>query len=159
TGAGILFNTFLDIPFNVSVILFAALVGIYVSFGGFRAVASMDTINALPMILFSAILIVLTLIMTGGMPGLSSKLFELGPELTQVFEPTMYSPLGIVGLYVFWIIIFMSNPYLSTKLMAMRDTKRNTMRIYLYIVLVVGLIINLTYIVGLGGRALFPNLE
>lgn len=159
TGAGILFNTFLGIPFNVSVIGFSVIIAIYVSIGGFRAIANMDTINAIPMVLFSLILIIVTLVMTGGMSGLSAGLTEIGPELSQMFEPSMYSPWGIVGLYVFWIIIFMSNPYLSTKLMAMRDTKKSTMRIYLYMVLVLGLIINLTYIVGLGGRVLYPDIE
>lgn len=157
-GAAILFNTFLGIPFNIGLIIFGVIVAIYVSVGGFRAIAWTDTVQAIPMILFSLVLIITTLVLTGGLSGLSDRLFEIGPALTNTFEPTMYSPWGIVGLYVFWTLIFISNPYLSTKFMAMRSSDRPSMRTFLYITLGLGLIINLNYIVGLGARVLLPDL-
>src|SRR5699024_5036894 len=112
-----------------------------------------------PMIFFSVILIVLSLVLTGGMSGLSSRLSEIGPELSNMFEPSMYSPWGIVGLYVFWTLIFISNPYLSTKFMAMRSSGRSTMRTFLYVTLVIGLILNLNYIIGLAARVLLPDIS
>src|SRR5699024_5370721 len=121
-GAAVLFNVVLGIPFNFSIILFGAIIAIYVSLGGFHAIAWTDVIQGVPMILFSLILIVISLVLTGGLSGLDSRLSEIGPDLASVFGTADYSPWGIVGLFVFWTVIFISNPYLSTKFMAMKSS-------------------------------------
>ncbi|MFD1037282.1 sodium/solute symporter [Virgibacillus byunsanensis] len=157
-GAAILFNAVMGIPMNTALIVFGIIVAIYVSFGGFRAIAWTDVVQSVPMVLFSLILITYSFLKVGGLSGLGERLADIDPSLTNMFEPTLYSPLGVIGLYVFWMIVFSSNPYLSTKFMALKDSRKKTMRTFLITVLIFTAILNLNFIIGLAARPLLPNL-
>lgn len=158
-GATILFTEVLNVPPKIALAVFTLLVAVYVGFGGFRAVTWTGTVQGLPMILFSVVLIGITLVATDGLSGLSEGLGRIDPALTSFFEGEIFSPAGVVGLYVFWTVVFSSNPHLATKFMALRDGRRPTMAVVLVTVLVLTAIINLNYIIGLGARVMMPDLD
>ncbi len=157
-GAGILFNAILGIPYSVSIIVFAIIVCLYVTFGGFRAVAWTDTAQVIPMTICAIALIAAGYFNAGGFKGIYEAYSQIDASLNAMFEPTMYNPIGVVGLYLFWILIFTSNPYLSTKFMALDGGNKKTTRTFLWVTLIFTIIINATYIIGLSGRVLIPGL-
>lgn len=157
-GVSILFEVVLGIPNAVGLVIFAVVVGIYTALGGFRAVAWTDTAQAIPMVIFSVALVVISYTLVGGFSGLSTRLTEIDPALTNVFEPTLFTPWGVLGAYVFWMLIFASNPYLSTKFMAMRSSGKGTMLVFTLVTLGLTALLNLNYIIGLSARVKLPGL-
>jgi SSS family transporter len=157
-GASILFESILGIPSTVGLVLFTLIVGFYVAVGGFRAVVWTDAIQAIPMLIFSAVLIGVCYVWVGGLSGLNAQLQQIDPTLMGVFDAEVFTPAGVIGSYIFWFIVFISNPYLSIRFMAIRDTGKRSMGTFLIATLLMATLINSNYFIGLVGRVALPGL-
>ena len=66
---------------------------------------------------------------------------------------------GIIGNFVFWCVIFVSQPYLCSRFLAIPDVSRKTIGVFLITALILTVIYNSFYIAGLTGRVLFPDAD
>jgi len=165
-GGAVLLDSFCGIPYELSLVGFTAIVAIYVSIGGRHAITWTDVFQAIPMATLAVVLLAVGLHSVGGFAGLDAKLAAIDPNMLRVAEPSdsaiIASPAGIIGMFVFWIVIFVCQPYLACTSMAMRSTsKRSLLNFFLTIVILLTAI-NAFYIVGLIGRATLgeiPNAD
>ena len=162
-GGAILLESFTGISFDLGLFIITALIIFYVIAGGLRSVAWTDFVQGFPMLVISIILLAVSLNAVGGFTGLEEKLAAINPDMLRVVEadkPDAQMTLsGIIGNFVFWCIIFVSQPYLCSRFLAIPNVSRKTIGIFLITVLVLTVIYNSFYIAGLTGRVLFPDAD
>ena len=143
--------------------IITAIIIFYVIAGGLRSVAWTDFVQGFPMLIISIALLVVSLQAVGGFSGLEDKLSAINPDMLRVVEadkPDAQMTLsGIVGNFVFWCVIFISQPYLCSRFLAIPNVSRKTIGIFLITALFLTVIYNSFYIAGLTGRVLFPDAD
>lgn len=161
-GAAILLEKFTGVSFNLGLVIITAVVVFYVVSGGLRSVAWTDFVQGIPMLILAIVVLVLSLNRVGGFSGLEAGLQALNPALLTVVDkgpdPIMNVG-GIIGNFAFWFVIFISQPYLCSRFLAIPSVNRNMIGKFLLLSLSLALVYNLFYIVGLTGRVMFPNTE
>lgn len=161
-GASVLLESFTGIPFNTGLLIFTLVVSFFVAFGGLRSVVWTDFIQGLPMFICAIVLTFVSLKAVGGLSGIEEKLSVSNPDMLRVVEPrgpdAVFPIEGVIGSIAYWIVIFLSQPYLSSRFLAMPDTRRKTIGTFLLWSLLLGVVFNAIYLVGLAGRILYPDL-
>lgn len=162
-GAAILLESFIGIDFDVALLVITGIILFYVIVGGLRSVAWTDFVQGFPMLIISLVLLVISLNAVGGFNGLEERLAAINPEMLNVVEndkpDAQMTGIGIIGNFVFWCVIFISQPYLCSRFLAIPNVSRRTIGIFLITTLVLTVIYNSFYIAGLTGRVLFPEAE
>lgn len=162
-GGAILLESFTGISFDMGLFIITAIIIFYVIAGGLRSVAWTDFVQGFPMLIISIALLVVSLQAVGGFSGLEDKLSAINPDMLRVVEadkPDAQMTLsGIVGNFVFWCVIFISQPYLCSRFLAIPNVSRKTIGIFLITALFLTVIYNSFYIAGLTGRVLFPDAD
>lgn len=162
-GSAILMEMFLGIPYNAGVMLTVVIMVVFVAIGGLRSVAWTDFVQGIPMIIIALILVFISFRAVGGFSGLETMLAAYDPDMLRIVEaeePGAIMPLsGVIGNFVFYAVIFISQPYLCSRFLAVRNIEKKTIASFLVITLIVTAVIELFYLVGLTGRVLYPDAE
>ena len=162
-GAAILLESFTGISFDMGLVIITAIIIFYVIVGGLRSVAWTDFAQGFPMLIISITLLVVSLNAVGGFSGLEDKLAAINPDMLRVVEAdkpdAQMTISGIIGNFVFWCVIFVSQPYLCSRFLAIPDVSRKTIGVFLITALILTVIYNSFYIAGLTGRVLFPDAD
>lgn len=162
-GGAILLEKFIHIPFDLSLVIITAIILFYVAAGGLKSVAWTDFAQGFPMMVICVTLLIISLNAVGGFSGLEEKLAQIDPKMLNLTEEEGgaggMTVSGIIGNFVFWCVIFISQPYLCSRFLAIPDVSRKTIGKFLIISLALTIVLNSFYIVGLTGRVLFPEAE
>lgn len=161
-GAAVLLESFTNIPFNIGVLIFTLFIAIFCATGGLRSVVWVSVVQGIPMFFIAIILVIVALSAVGGLAGIEETLSISNPNMLQLVEPRSADatmPIeGVIGVFAYWAIMFVAQPYLSSRFMAIRDTKPKTIGTFLIWTLVLTVIFNTLYLTGLAGRILYPNI-
>lgn len=162
-GAAVLLESFTGISFKAGLAIITVVIIFYVIGGGLKSVAWTDFAQGLPMLIISIVLVVISLKAVGGFSGLDEKLALIDPAMLNIVQPeasdAQMSLSGVFGNFVFWCIIFISQPYLCSRFLAIPNVKRKTIGTFLITALLLSSIYNSFYLCGLTGRVLFPDVE
>lgn len=162
-GAAVLLESFTGISFNMGLAIITVVIIFYVIVGGLRSVAWTDFVQGLPMLVISIVLLVVSLNAVGGFSGLEEKLSQIDPNMLKVVQDealdAQMSLSGVLGNFVFWCVIFISQPYLCSRFLAIPNVKRKTIGTFLITALILSVVYNSFYIAGLTGRVLFPDVK
>ena len=162
-GAAVLLESFTGISFKAGLAIITVVIIFYVIVGGLKSVAWTDFAQGLPMLIISVVLVVLSLKAVGGFNGLETKLAQVDPNMLNIVQAespdAQMSLSGVFGNFVFWCIIFISQPYLCSRFLAIPNVKRKTIGTFLITALILSTIYNSFYLCGLTGRVLFPDVE
>ena len=159
TGSGKTFESFLGIPYEAGVILGAVVILIYTSFGGLKAVAWSDLIQAT---LMAAALVALPLVAireVGGLSELAARLAAMEPGLLRPLGAGGFSGQGIadVASHLGIGLAFLGAPQLLVRFMASKD-RRTLSDGGLMAALVIVLFDLGAVLTGMAGRALHPAI-
>ncbi len=159
TAIGKTFDAIFGVPHYWSIPIGGAIVILYTSMGGVRAVAWTDFVQGLIMVAGLVILALVALVHLGGFQGMTAGVAETKPEAlawmggksTAVFFGSLVGLLGI-GLG------YPGQPHVITRYMAAKDTR--TIKQGIWIAMGWGLLIySSAILLGVSGNALFPGLE
>lgn len=161
-GAAVLLESFTGISFKAGLAIITVVIIFYVIVGGLKSVAWTDFAQGLPMLVISIVLVILSLHAVGGFNGLEEKLAIIDPNMLKIVQEeskdAQMSLSGVFGNFVFWCVIFISQPYLCSRFLAIPNIKRKTIGTFLITALILSSIYNSFYICGLTGRVLFPDV-
>ena len=123
-AAGKTFNATFGWPYELGVLVGAAIVLVYTITGGFRAVAWTDVIQALFMVSALVLLPLVLLVHLGGVGGMWAQLsaLEVGPSLTHPVAGR--SGMVMLGFLAGWLGLplgYPGQPHILVRLMAARD--------------------------------------
>lgn len=159
-GAAILLEKFTGLAFAPSLILIAFAVLLYTNIGGLRSVAWTDCLQGIMMCILAAVVVTGGLIAVGGIGGIETSLTAMGKGDMLKFAQPLGSELdviGIIGMAAFSFFVMFSQPYITSRYIALKDVSRKHVGQFLMISLVTGYLFNLMFINGLTGRVLFPD--
>ena len=157
-AVAVIFDTMFGMSAVLSVVLFMAVVTIYVTAGGFKAVVWTDVAQGIIMVAISIATGIVAVKATGGFTGMNAALAQQGDSFVALTESSFVTPLAVV-LMPFWLFFLtMANPYLVIRHMALPDTRKKTLTKYFIYLLILQSVILFTYLGGLAARALIPDL-
>lgn len=160
-GAAILLEKFTGLAFAPALIIIAFAVLFYTNIGGLRSVAWTDFVQGIMMCILAAVVVTGGLIAVGGIGGLESSLIEMGRgdmvAFAQPFGQGDLDVIGILGMTAFSFFVMFSQPYISSRYIALKDISRKSIGQFLFIALITGYLFNLMFLNGLTGRVLFPD--
>lgn len=161
-GGAILLEQFTGIPFRWGVLLFTGLIAIYSATGGLRSSIWTSVLQGIPMFIISIVLVYMALRAVGGLSGVEKTFAQDSPEMLNIVQersPDAIFPIeGIIGIFAYQLIMFVAQPYLSSRFMSIRDTKPKTIGIFLLTTLILTVAYNTLYLAGLAGRVLYPDI-
>ncbi len=149
----------LDVPYEWGIVGFAFTVGLYTSYGGFRAVAWTDAFQAIVMLLGVLLTLGFALDKVGGFGPVWEGLAAQSADLLTAEGPDEFLPWQTAAsFFVIWPFATAGQPALMARYLACRDRaalKRAAFLIGLYILLLYPAVI----MIGIIGRVLVPELE
>ncbi|WP_062199098.1 sodium/pantothenate symporter [Massilibacterium senegalense] len=158
-GGGRLIESITNLPYQVSLFIFVLAVLVYVTIGGFRAVAITDLIQGIIMF-FGTIIIFVAVVYAGG--GIESIVDTLKQE-----NPNLITPFGADGtlskafVSSFWILVgigVVGVPQVVVKAMTYKDSKAMHQAIIIGTVMI-GFIMLGMHLIGVFARAIMPGIE
>ncbi|GGB42218.1 sodium/panthothenate symporter [Virgibacillus dakarensis] len=158
-GGARLIESLLGIPYTGALFIFALSVLIYVTIGGFRAVALTDAVQGIIMFVGTLILLIATIIAGGG---ISNIITDLSTE-----NPNLITPFGADGTltpaYVssFWILVgvgVVALPQIAVRAMSYKNA-RSMHRALIIGTIVVGFIMLNMHLIGVFARPILPGIE
>ncbi|MDO5718438.1 MAG: hypothetical protein Q4P34_05580 [Tissierellia bacterium] len=162
-GAAILLEQFTNIPFVWGVLIFTGLIAVYCATGGLRSAIWTSVIQGIPMFFIAIALVWLSLKVVGGFNGIEQTLSNSHPEMLNIVQErapgAMFPIEGVIGVFAYWLIMFIAQPYLCSRFMSIKDTKPKTIGIFLITTLVLTIVYNTLYLSGLAGRIIYPGIE
>ncbi len=157
-GGARLFESLLGIPYIVGLIIFAAVVIIYTTIGGFRAVTITDAIQTVVMLVATIVLFFVILRDGNGMHNIMMKIKEINPAL---LTPSSGGNIAKPFIMSFWVLVgigVLALPSNVIRCMAFKDTKAMH-RAMIIGTSVVGILILGMHFVGILGLAIEPDLK
>lgn len=157
-GGARLFESVTGAPYIVGLTIFAVVVTLYTTLGGFRAVALTDAIQGFVMLFATGILFFVLLKQGGGMENIMHKVAEIDPNLLRpdgggkIAKPFILSFWALVGVGILGL------PATTVRCMAFKDTKAMH-RAMVIGTSVVGILMLGMHLVGVMGLAVEPNVE
>jgi len=146
------------LDYSLSLSIFAIVVVIYTSFGGFRAVAITDTIQGIVMIIATLFLIFALNKAGGGMANITRNIYEINPDL---LTPTSGGNVAKSFMLGFWVLVgvgVLGLPQTSIRAMGFKDSK--SMHNAMFIgTLVVGFLMIGMHLIGFMGIGVYPGVE
>lgn len=146
-GGAILFQTITGFSYIYGLLLFGAIVILYTTIGGFRAVVVTDTIQGLIMVAGAIILLVTIVAQAGGFEALTAKLQAASPNYADItaggttLKPFVLSFWALVGVGVLGL------PQTAVRGMGFKDTKSLHSAI-IYGTIVVGFLMLAMHVAG-----------
>ncbi|WP_047981512.1 sodium/pantothenate symporter [Ornithinibacillus contaminans] len=158
-GGARLIESLTGMEYTTALFIFALSVLVYVTVGGFRAVALTDAIQGSVMLLGTLILLIATIIAGGG---ISNIIADLSAE-----NPNLITPFGAEGTltpaYVssFWILVgvgVVALPQIAVRAMSYKNA-RSMHRALIIGTIVVGFIMLNMHLIGVFARPILPGIE
>ncbi len=158
-GGARLIESITGLSYLSALFIFAASVLIYVTIGGFRAVALTDAIQGSIMFIGTLILLIAVIVAGGGIPAIIRDLYTENPNLI-----TPYGAEGnLTPAYVssFWILVgvgVVALPQIAVRTMSYKNA-RSMHRALIIGTIVVGFIMLNMHLVGVFARPILPGIE
>lgn len=158
-GGARLIESLTGMNYTSALFIFAVSVLVYVTIGGFRAVALTDAIQGSVMFIGTLILLIATIIAGGGIPAIIS---DLAAE-----NPNLITPFGADGTltptYVssFWILVgvgVVALPQIAVRAMSYKNSQ-SMHRALIIGTIVVGFIMLNMHLIGVFARPIMPGIE
>lgn len=153
---------FLELDFNLAIVLVAAAILLCTIAGGLRSVAWTDALQGIVMALLCISLCLGGIITAGGFKNIDAVLEKFNPDMIRVVSEGMFSDYGIlavIGMFLFGMFIMPAQPYLTARYMALGNLDRKLIGKYTLLTLIFTALFVLNFFNGLSGRALFPDAE
>jgi len=157
-GGARLFESVTGAPYIAGLIIFAFVVTVYTTIGGFRAVALTDAIQGFVMLLATFILFFIVLKKGGGMENIMRTIGERNPAL---LAPDAGGKIAKPFILSFWALVgvgLLGLPATTVRCMGFRDTKAMH-RAMIIGTSVVGILMLGMHLVGVMGMAVEPDIE
>ncbi len=156
-GARVL-QSITGIPYWVLVVVFAGMVALYTSFGGFLAAAFTDAAQGIVMFLGGIALWVVVLTAAGGFTAVEEGTQALDGDLVVLPGASGFDLPMMISYAIMFGLLLAALPHVSVRAMSYRDSKA------LHTALVVGPAIMAVFTLGFGamglfGRVLYPEAE
>lgn len=157
-GGARLFESVTGYSYTLGLIIFSAVVIIYTTFGGFRAVTITDAIQGIVMLLATGLLFVIILNKGGGMENIMKKVLETNPSL---LTPDGGGAVSKPFILSFWLLVgigVLGLPVTEVRCMGFKDSKAMH-RAMIIGTSFVGLLMLGIHLVGVMGIAVEPGIE
>lgn len=165
-GFGIVFSTVTDVPYEVAIFAFLAIL-LFTSLGGFWSVAATDVVNTVLIVTGVVLGSIAVLDAAGGWNAIIATLESTTAPSVEGGEPlekgVLLAPLGTFGFGAL-LSIFVSNsfgasvaPHWVTRMMAPKNVKTAVVQMMISLGVLVTIFIPLI-IIGLGAKTLVPSL-
>lgn len=158
-GGARLVESLTGLSYNSALFLFAVSVLVYVTIGGFRAVALTDAVQGAVMLVGTLVLLVAVIIAGGGIPTIVNDLINENPNLV-----TPYGANGdLTAAYVssFWILVgvgVVGLPQIAVRAMSYKNS-RSMHRALIIGTIVTGVIMLNMHLIGVFARPVMPGIE
>lgn len=158
-GGARLIETLTGLSYTSALFIFVVAVLVYVTTGGFRAVALTDAVQGTIMIIGTTILLIAVIIAGGGIPTIMQDLLSENPNLV-----TPYGNDGnLSAAYVssFWILVgvgVVGLPQIAVRAMSYK-TSQGMHRALVIGTIVTGFIMLNMHLIGVFARAVMPGIE
>ncbi|MDN3428967.1 sodium/pantothenate symporter [Microbacterium sp. APC 3898] len=158
-GGARLVESLTGLSYNSALFLFAISVLVYVTIGGFRAVALTDAVQGAVMLIGTLILLIAVIIAGGGIPNIVNDLINENPNLV-----TPYGAEGdLSAAYVssFWILVgvgVVGLPQIAVRAMSYKNS-RSMHRALIIGTIVTGFIMLNMHLIGVFARPVMPGIE
>ncbi|MEH7386968.1 sodium/pantothenate symporter [Bacillus sp. JJ1521] len=158
-GGGRLIESLTGLSYTSSLFIFAVSILVYVTIGGFRAVALTETIQGIIMFVGTLIILLGTIIAGGGVPAIIEELTLQNPNLVSPFgHDRSLTPLYLSS---FWILVgvgVVGLPQIAVRAMSYRHAKAMHQAMIIGTI-VVGFIMLGMHLSGVFARAILPGIE
>lgn len=158
-GAGRLLETTLGLPYELSIAVFALVIGLYTFIGGFRAVVLTDTVQGLVMLIGTVLLLGGTVMATGGIDNAMTTLHAIDPRL---ITPTgVDDKLSATFMLSFWVLVcfgLIGLPHTAVRAMAYKDSRSLHRGILVGTIAMTVLVLGM-HLAGVLARAVVPELD
>ena len=158
-GGARLVESLTGLSYNSALFLFAVSVLVYVTIGGFRAVALTDAVQGAVMLVGTLILLIAVIIAGGGIPNIVNDLINENPNLV-----TPYGAEGdLSAAYVssFWILVgvgVVGLPQIAVRAMSYKNS-RSMHRALIIGTIVTGFIMLNMHLIGVFARPVLPGID
>lgn len=158
-GGARLIESLTGLSYISALFIFAVSVLVYVTIGGFRAVAMTDAIQGSIMFIGTLILLIAVIIAGGGIPNLIA---DLSAE-----NPNLITPFGADGTLTpqfvssFWLLVgvgVVALPQIAVRSMSYKDSK-SMHRALIIGTIVVGVIMLNMHLIGVFARPILPGID
>ncbi|MCC3357708.1 sodium/pantothenate symporter [Bacillus sp. REN16] len=158
-GGGRLIESLTGLSYTTSLFIFAISILVYVTIGGFRAVALTETIQGIIMFFGTLIILIGTIIAGGGVPAIVKELIAENPNLVSPFgHDRSLTPLYLSS---FWILVgvgVVGLPQIAVRAMSYRHAKAMHQAMIIGTI-VVGFIMLGMHLSGVFARAIIPGVD
>lgn len=157
-GGARLFESVTGLSYNFGLILFTAVVIIYTTFGGFRAVTITDAIQGIVMLLATGLLFFIILEKGNGMENIMQTLLKTNPKL---LTPDSNGAVSKPFILSFWMLVgvgVLGLPVTEVRCMGFKDSKAMH-RAMIIGTSIVGILMLGMHLVGVMGAAVEPGVE
>ncbi|MGL4534793.1 MAG: sodium/pantothenate symporter [Fusobacteriaceae bacterium] len=157
-GGARLFESVTGFPYQWGLVMFAVVVILYTTFGGFRAVVLTDAIQGFVMLIATVILFVVLLQKGGGMQNIMETVMKIDPNL---LTPTSGGAISKPFILSFWMLVgiaVLGLPPTAVRCMGFRDSK-SMHHAMIFGTSVVGIIMIGMHLIGVMGIAIEPGIE
>ena len=157
-GGAVLFETITGLPYVYGLILFGAVVIIYTTVGGFKAVTTTDTIQGIIMVIGGFIILATIVSSAGGFDSLISKLDSANPKWADITSGGTTAKAYVMSFWVTVGIGVLGLPQTAVRGMGFKDTKALHNAI-IYGTIVVGFLMLVMHISGVFAPAVLDSAE
>ncbi len=158
-GGARLVESLTGLSYNSALFLFAVSVLVYVTIGGFRAVALTDAVQGAIMLIGTLVLLIAVIIAGGGIPNIVNDLINENPNLVTPFGAEG----NLTAAYVssFWILVgvgVVGLPQIAVRAMSYKNS-RSMHRALIIGTFVTGFIMLNMHLIGVFARPVLPGIE
>ncbi len=157
-GGARLFESVTGLSYTFGLILFTAVVIIYTTFGGFRAVTITDAIQGIVMLLATGLLFFIILEKGNGMENIMQSILKTNPNL---LTPDSNGAVSKPFILSFWMLVgvgVLGLPVTEVRCMGFKDSKAMH-RAMIIGTSIVGILMLGMHLVGVMGAAVEPGVE
>ncbi|CAM3133509.1 sodium/pantothenate symporter [Filibacter tadaridae] len=158
-GGGRLIESLTGMQYTTALFIFAISVLVYVTIGGFRAVALTDAVQGAVMVVGTLILLIGVIIAGGGVPAIMQDLLNENPRLVTPFGAD--GSLSAAYVSSFWILVgvgVVGLPQMAVRAMSYKNA-RSMHRALIIGTIVTGFIMLNMHLIGIFARPILPGIE
>lgn len=158
-GGGRLIESLTGLQYTTALFIFAISVLVYVTIGGFRAVALTDAVQGAVMVIGTLILLIGVIIAGGGVPAIMQDLLNENPRLVTPFGAD--GKLTAAYVSSFWILVgvgVVGLPQIAVRAMSYKNS-RSMHRALVIGTIVTGFIMLNMHLIGIFARPVMPGIE
>lgn len=158
-GGGRLIESLTGLNYTSALFIFAISVLVYVTIGGFRAVALTDAVQGAIMVVGTLVLLIGVIIAGGGVPAIMQDLMNENPRLVTPFGADG----SLTAAYVssFWILVgvgVVGLPQMAVRAMSYKNS-RSMHRALVIGTIVTGFIMLNMHLIGVFARPIMPGID